>query len=255
MHSRNASGEELLMGGELSATDSATRAAFFDVDDTLLSEKSMFVFLRHWIEQRDGDDSAYQKVESEIRTQVESGVHRTEINRMYYRLFAGVPLADLLAAGRDWYRMYRELPTAFVGATLSAVAKHQARGDIIVLISGSFRACLEPLATEIFATRVVCTEPIVDNRGRLTGEVVRPMIGENKAAGVAETIASLGLLPDDCFCYGDHSSDLHMLLKVGHPRVVGKDPVLLEYARCNDWPVLSANPSPLGTAVNLSPSK
>jgi HAD superfamily hydrolase (TIGR01490 family) len=255
MHSRSICREELFMGSELNATDSSMRAAFFDVDDTLLSEKSMFVFLRYWIKQRDGDDSAYQKIESEIRAKVESGVHRTKINRMYYRLFAGVPLAELLAAGRDWYRTYREMPTAFVGATLSAVATHQVCGDIIVLISGSFQACLEPLATEIFANRVVCTEPIVDNKGRLTGEVVRPMIGENKAAGVAETMASLGLLPEDCFCYGGHSSDLQMLLQVGHPRVVGKDPVLLEHARRNGWPVLPANPSPLDMTVNLRSSK
>jgi hypothetical protein len=108
MHTRSICREELFMGSELNATDSSMRAAFFDVDDTLLSEKSMSVFLRYWIKQRDGDDSAYQKIESEIRAKVESGVHRTEINRMYYRLFAGVPLAELLAAGRDWYRTYRE---------------------------------------------------------------------------------------------------------------------------------------------------
>ncbi|MGH3793849.1 MAG: HAD family hydrolase [Pseudonocardiaceae bacterium] len=224
-------------------------AAFFDVDDTLLSAKSMFVFLRHWIEQRDGDDDAYQKVMADIHAKVESGVHRTEINRIYYRIFAGVPFVDLLAAGRSWYRRYRESPTAFVGATLSAVIKHQARGDIVVLVSGSFQACLEPLATELGAGGVVCTEPIVDEEGRLTGEVVRPMIGENKAFGVAETIASLGLRPDDCFCYADHSSDLHMLVKVGHPSVVGKDPILLEHARCNGWPVLPADPAPLSAAV------
>jgi HAD superfamily hydrolase (TIGR01490 family) len=245
MHSRSITWEELLTGSESSAMGPGMRAAFFDVDDTLLSDKSMFLFLRHWIKERDGDDAAYQKVISKIRTQVESGVHRTEINRMYYRLFAGVSFVDLLAAGQDWYRKYRELPTAFVGSTLSAVAKHQVGGDIIVLISGSFRACLEPLATEMFANRVVCTEPIVDNKGQLTGEVIRPMIGVNKTTAVADTIASLGLLPEDCFCYADHSSDLGMLMTVGYPNVVGKDPTLLEHARRNDWPVLPANPSPL----------
>lgn len=242
------------MGDESSGTNVTTRAAFFDVDETLISAKSMFVFLRYWIERQDGDSSTYQKVVASIRAQVESGAHRTEINRMYYRFFAGVPYVDLLAAGRDWYREYRRLPTAFVGSTLSAISGHQARGDLVVLVSGSFRACLEPLAMEVLADRVVCTELVMDDEGRLTGEVVRPMIGSSKAAAVAETVRALKLIPEDCFCYGDHSSDLQMLLAVGHPRVVGEDPVLLEQARCNGWPVLSARPSPIRASASLTTS-
>ncbi|MGH3947301.1 MAG: HAD family hydrolase [Pseudonocardiaceae bacterium] len=242
------------MGGKSSGMVPATRAAFFDVDETLITAKSMFVFLRHWIERRGGDSSAYQKAVADIRAQVESGADRTEINRMYYRFFTGVPYVDLLTAGRHWYQKYRGLPTAFVGSTLSAISWHQARGDLIILISGSFRACLEPLAVEVLADRVVCTEPIVDGTGRLTGEVVRPMIGANKGVAVAETVSALQLLPEDCFCYGDHSSDLHMLSKVGHPRVVGEDPVLREHARRNGWPVLSACPSPIRTPVDLAAS-
>lgn len=242
------------MGGKSSGMDPATRAAFFDVDETVITAKSMFVFLRHWIERRGGCSSAYQKAVADIRGQTDHGADRTEINRTYYRFFTGVPYVDLLAAGRDWYQEYRELPTAFVGSTLSAIFWHQARGDLVILVSGSFRACLEPLATDVLADRVVCTEPIVDGKGRLTGEVVQPMIGTNKALAIAETVGALKLIPEDCFCYGDHSSDLHMLSKVGHPRVVGEDPILLEHAGRNGWPVLSAHPSPIRTSVSLTAS-
>lgn len=233
--------------------NTTVRAAFFDVDETVISAKSMFVFLRYWMEHRDSGSGAYQKAVADIRAKVESGAHRTEINRMYYRFFAGVLYTDLLTAGRDWYREYRESPTAFVGSTMSAIDRHQARGDLIVLVSGSFRACLEPLAMEFLADRVVCTEPIVDDDGRLTGEVVRPMIGTNKALGVAETVGALKLIPEDCFGYGDHYSDLQMLLQVGHPTVVGDDPVLLEHARRNGWPVLSARSEPIHNSWNQRP--
>ena len=238
------------MSGGSSGVGSTTRAAFFDVHETLIPAKSMFMFLSYWIERRDGDSRAYHKTVADIRAHVQSGAHRTEINPMYYQLFAGVPYGDLLAAGRDWYREYRESPNAFIGDTLSAISWHQARGDLIVLVSGSFQAYLEPLAGEVLADRVVCTEPIVDHEGRLTGEVVRPMIGTYKAAAVTETVGALKLIPEDCFCYGGHSSDLQMMLQVGHPRVVGEDPVLLEYARRNAWPVLSARSAPLPTFVD-----
>lgn len=107
---------------------------------------------------------------------------------------------------------------------------------------------------EVLADRVACTEPIVDGSGRLTGEVVRPMIGTNKALAVVETVGALNLIADDCFCYGDHSSDLQMLSTVGHPRVVGKDPVLLEQALRNGWPVLPAHPSSILRLTDLAAS-
>lgn len=237
------------MNIESSGLDLTPTAAFFDVDETVVSVKSMFVFLRYWLERRDGNDIAYQKAIDDIRVLVENGAHRTEINRTYYRLFTGVPYVDLLAAGRDWYCEYRKSPHAFVSSTLSAIAWHQDRGHLIVLVSGSFRACLEPLAMDVLADRVVCTEPIVDGRGRLTGEIVKPMIGTNKADAVARTIEALDLIAAECFCYGDHSSDLPMLSQVGHPRVVGEDPVLLEHARRNGWPVLPAQPQSLVEAT------
>lgn len=220
------------------------RAAFFDVDETLVSTKSMVAFLQYWLQHWEGDSSAFRQAMAELRAQAESDTPRAELTRMYYRLFIGVPYADLLAAGREWYRQYRGLPDAFIGSALSALTWHQARGDLIVLVSGSFRGCLDPIAADLLADRVVCTEPIVDEAGLLTGEVRLPMVGTNKAIVVAQTIASLQLIPEDCYCYADHSSDLQMLSQVGHPRVVGEDPVLRQYARRHRWPVLSARPVP-----------
>ncbi|HEY3609904.1 MAG TPA: HAD-IB family phosphatase, partial [Pseudonocardiaceae bacterium] len=174
-----------------------------------------------------------------------SGVDRTDINRQYYQLFAGVEHAALVDAGRDWYLQYRAQPTAFVTASIGAIEEHRAAGDRIVLVSGSCRPVLEPLAQDVGADLVLCTEPLVGDDGRLTGAVVRPMIGDNKADAVGSTISALGFEAADCFCYGDHASDLGMLSQVGHPRMVGADPVLTEYAQRLGWPVLPATAGPL----------
>lgn len=223
--------------------------AFFDVDETLITVKSMFEFLRYWMARTGDDGTGYRHVAAELHAMADSGMHRTAINREYYRRFAGVAVADLRSTGREWYAEYREQPTAFIASTLAATVWHRAAGHRIALVSGSFRACLEPLAEDLLADVVVCTEPIVGADGRLTGEVPRPMIGAAKAAAVEESLAQLGARAADCFGYADHASDLGMLACVGHPSVVGEDPVLIAHATRHGWPVLPAVPSPLPVHV------
>jgi phosphoserine phosphatase len=65
------------------------------------------------------------------------------------------------------------------------------------------------------------------------------MIGRAKAEAVAKTAAGLGVSTQDCWGYGDHASDLGLLRAVGHPVVIGDDPVLAAHAREHGWPVLS----------------
>lgn len=216
-----------------------SNAAFFDIDETVIAAKSMFDFLRFWTA-KCGDDAGYERMVSRIRQMVEHGVHRTVTNREYYRYFHGVPLRDLQTAGAEWYASYRQRPDAFVTATLRELRGHRADGTAIVLVSGSFPICVQPLADELRADLVVCTEPLVGSDGRLTGEVRQPMIGAAKAAAVQHVIASLDLVAADCHGYGDHASDLEMLLQVGHPVVVGTDPVLLAHAKRRGWRVLPA---------------
>ncbi|TGA95335.1 HAD-IB family hydrolase [Streptomyces sp. MZ04] len=217
------------------------RAAFFDVDETIIGAKSMFDFLRFWILRNGGDEAAYQAAMDEFRAMWSAGVHRSEVNRAYYRGLASVDWSELMAAGRDWYADYRRRPDAFVLASTDALARHVADGDTVVLVSGSFPGCLTPLAEELRADLVLCSEPLLGPDGRLTGELRRPMIGDVKSAAIEETLARLGVPAADCFAYGDHSSDLGMLTRVGHPHVVGDDPVLAEQAALHRWPVLGAS--------------
>ncbi|MER7028865.1 HAD family hydrolase [Streptomyces ramulosus] len=219
------------------AGGSPRSAAFFDVDETLITVKSMFAFLRHWLA-RNGDDGTLYRRRADALREMAARLPREEGNRAYYTFFAGVPAAGLLAAGREWYAAYRMGPDAFVTATVRALARHQAAGDRTVLVSGGFAACLEPLAEDLGVDLILCSTPLVSADGTLTGEVGTAMIGKAKAVAVDRTIAEFGLPAADCWAYGDHSSDLGMLSSVGHPVAVGDDPVLCAHVRRHGGSVL-----------------
>jgi HAD superfamily hydrolase (TIGR01490 family) len=223
----------------------ARRVAFFDVDETLLAGKSIFEFLRHWLAVTGNDDDRYRSVRAAGRRDAAAGVPREELNRRFYRHLAGASHAELLREGRRWYDGIRRSPRGFVRAGLDAVAAHKVAGDLVVLVSGSMRPVLDPLAADLRADLVLCTELVVAADGTLTGEVTRPMIGAAKRHAVTEVMTGFGVDPLDCFGYGDHASDLDMLTAVGNPHVIGDDADLVAHAHRHDWPVLPATPGPL----------
>ncbi|MFF6790341.1 HAD family hydrolase [Streptomyces filamentosus] len=210
--------------------------AFCDVDETLIDAKSMFRFLEFYLEQRGEPEGTYDRLVGELREAARAGVPRTEINRRYYRLYAGESALGLAAAGVRWLRHEeRTRPGGlFIPEVERELAGHRAAGDGVVLVSGSFFACLDPIGVRVGATRAYGTRPVV-RRGLLTGEVLFPLIGPAKGRVAHATAALLGADLGDCTAYGDHLSDLDLLTAVGHPVAVGEDPGLTAHAERAGW--------------------
>jgi HAD superfamily hydrolase (TIGR01490 family) len=213
------------------------RAAFVDVDHTLIHGNSMGSFLRHL----GGDVPA---AVAALR-----GLPRAQANRAYFRMLAGRPVSQLSEEGRAWFT-----PEMFTQPVLEAVREHRRAGDRVFLVSGSFFACLDPIAEAVGADRVFCTRPVVRD-GRLTGEVLAPMLDELKARVVRLTAVALRLDLASCSAYGDHVSDLPMLAEVGRPVVVGDDPALAAAARERGWEVSGSTPAAAGRAAGHVPRR
>lgn len=210
-------------------TSSGGRAAFFDVDETLVDLKTMAAFLDHV-------QGPAQPVGPWARfvASLPEGLPRTEVNRLYYRLWRGRQVEEVLAEGRRWWSTVVDHDELFLREANAALRAHAAAGDLVVLVSGSFPAPLTPLAEHLGADVVLCTEPLSE-AGVLTGDIRAPMIGPHKAEAVRALIDERGLRAADCFAYGDHESDIPMLEVVGHPRPVGTNATLLEHAAKNGW--------------------
>lgn len=211
-------------------------AAFFDVDETLITVKSMFDFLRFHLEDEQTPDVGQAGRWTELQRAMEAGTApRADINRGYYRIYRGLP-ADLLQdQGARWFAQRRNEPGFFQRAVTRELLRHRRAGHVVVLVSGSFPACLEPLRAALGAHYLLCSRPLVATGGLLTGEIEEPMIGETKAVAMRELARRRSLALPHSFGYGDHASDLPLLLEVGHPTVVGSDPVLDQYVERDNW--------------------
>ncbi|MFG2947437.1 HAD family hydrolase [Streptomyces adustus] len=208
----------------------AVRIAFFDVDETLVDIKSIFSFLEFHL----GDPDRYRAAEGELKSAARAGAPREETNRMYYRNYTGMAQAAVAESGRRWFARELRRDGFLHRGAVRELWRLRAEGYRIALVSGSFRACLDPIAEQLGAEHVLCSDPEVV-AGRYTGEVRTAVIGEAKATAARALMARSGARPEDCVAYGDHASDLPLLTCVGGAGVVGDDPVLAVHADRHGW--------------------
>lgn len=218
-----------------------TRIAFFDVDETLIDVKSMFSFLEFHL----ADPERYRAAADALTRAARAGVPREVTNRDYYRTYAGADVAAVAESGRRWFARERRRDGFFHPHVVAELRRLKADGFRIALVSGSFRACLDPVAEHLGAEHVLCSEPEVAG-GRYTGEVLGTVIGEGKATAARALMRRWGARPEECVAYGDHASDLPLLSCVGHAGVVGDDPVLAGHAGRLGW---TRFPSAAGSAA------
>lgn len=213
------------------------RVAFFDVDETLIAVRSMPSFLRHQFAAEGRPGSDFTDAMRELRGLAARGRSRAELSLAYYRNYAGCKTEEVAAQGRDWFEAELRSGELLLPESLKAFRRHLDGGDLTVLISGSFGACLDPLA-EWLGARLAFGARLEVADGRYTGRLVNAMIGKDKEAEVLRVVRDAGIDRAECYAYGDHSSDLPMLRAVGHPVVVGSDPVLKEAASAAGWSCL-----------------
>lgn len=226
-----------------------TRAAFFDVDHTLTTSAGLFRFLSYWYAATGRPPHHYAEERRRLKAMTAAGIPREETNRAYFGLYAGAdrPLIDRL--GQEWFRAELAAGGHFNEPALAALNDHRAAGDLIVLVSGSFPALLEPLADHLGAHHILCSEPETDPgtdtyTGRLARRPHQPMIGQAKADAVRLFAAVHRIDLAASTGYGDHASDAPLLHVTGRAVRIGCDPVLRQLGARHGWRYLPGAPDP-----------
>lgn len=208
---------------------SPRRLVFFDVDETLIALKTGPAFLRDHLTRTHGPDGA-RRADALLASL--AGLPREEANRRFHRAFRGCRADEAEAAARRWYEEHSRADGFHLPAPLAALRRHQAEGDAVALVSGTFPPLLAVIA-EAVGARYALGARLERCGPTLTGELIGPpAIGEGKRRLVQGLLSRHSDIdPADCWAYGDHPSDLPMLRSVGHGVLVGQDGSLAPVGR------------------------
>ena len=216
--------------------------AFFDVDDTLISIKSLLRFQEYWY-RHTGDEAGYKVYNEEMQELLAQDAPWEYVNRRYYAHFAGRTVADVQGCVDQWFvDMERSLQgsqqSLFHSAVVQRLQQHRQDNVEAVFVSGSFTLLLQPIAQRLQVQHILAIrQQVVD--GHFTGHILPPQtIGQGKADAVLEFLKERSIEPESCYAYGDDISDMPMLSSVGFPFVVRGGRRLEAQAIQRGWPVI-----------------
>lgn len=211
---------------------------FFDLDETIITCKSMFKVLKYYFKNTcsclESAEQEYQTFCSKLQQyEHDNCPSREMLNQFFYRLFSGFDATLMKTICEKWF--LEEGKLLLNQTIVEQIKLHQKNQAQIAIVSGSFDVCIKPIAEYLKIKTVICNQLEVNN-GFYTGALLgQPIIGEGKALGIKKFMKNLSLGFSESYAYGDHHSDLSMLLLVDHPIVVGKDPQLMTYGQLNGW--------------------
>ena len=216
------------------------RAAFFDLDKTVIAKSSLVALgpelhargmlrrrtlvwgvFSHLLFMRFGaDDEKLNKIRESV-LKVTKGWDHDEV-----RALVAETINDVIEP-----LIYDE--------ALQLIDHHLAEGDEVWLVSMAPAEIVEPFAELLGITGAISSRAEIDEEGKFTGNMLFFAQGQNKAVAVRELCQQRGIDLADCFAYSDSETDLPMLQVVGHAFAVNPDRQLAKVAHDQSWPILS----------------
>jgi HAD superfamily hydrolase (TIGR01490 family) len=216
------------------------KAAFFDIDGTLISTNVVHAY--NYYAGNEGSLAGIAKrtvgmVANLPIFGVLNLIDRKTFNEYFYRSYEGLSEDRLLSLSEDLFEDVIK-PAIFSKASdlIDEARRAQCR---IVFVTGALDFTMRPLA-RYFGVEALIANKMQFVGGRATGKVIPPIIeGANKADAMRTYCEANGVSLVKSHAYSDSASDYAMLTAVGRPTAVNPDIRLRALARSYNWPVLN----------------
>ncbi|ORU93006.1 MAG: phosphoserine phosphatase [Cycloclasticus sp. symbiont of Poecilosclerida sp. N] len=212
--------------------------AIFDLDNTLISDDSDYLWGQFLVEKKLVSSDDYAKANTQFYNDYCQGkldIHEYLIFALSF--LAAHPLQQL----HQWRAQFIEekICPRIIPAAQDLVEKHRERGDKLLVITATNRFIAEPIVELFGIHAMLATEPELIN-GRYTGQYVKQACYQGgKVARLADWLKQTGISLNDSTFYSDSHNDIPLLEKVTHPVAVDPDEILKDYAAKNFWPIIS----------------
>lgn len=212
--------------------------AIFDLDNTLLSGDSDYLWGQHLVEIGVVNGETYEATNQQFYEDYKQG----RLDIFAFLGFSLRPLAENDPADlRNWREEFvHEKIRPLVGqAAKELVERHREAGDTLLIVTATNSFVTSPIAQLFGIDNLIATEPEFRD-GVFTGRVAgTPSFREGKVTRLREWLQGREHSLQGSSFYSDSHNDLPLLNLVDHPVAVDPDEALLAHARKTGWPVIS----------------
>lgn len=212
----------------------SSRAAFFDVDRTLLRIDTGTSWMRFLHSRGEISTLAMARV---LYWGLLYRAAVLDLESLATRLaadMAGGREDELIAKSRIWHAAHVGHQVAHEAR--SAVETHRRRGDVVVLLTATTQYAAEEIGRDLAIDHTLCSRLEVQG-GVFTGRLVQLCYGPNKVDLAERFAAENDVDLARSYFYSDSYNDLPMLRRVGVPVAVNPDARLWWHARRAGWRV------------------
>jgi HAD superfamily hydrolase (TIGR01490 family) len=215
------------------------RAAFFDVDNTLI-RGSVIYFLGRGMYQRGyftkKDVSRF--VLANLRFRLTGKENTEEIQRFQNAatdFIGGHNVKDIETIAQEIYDEF--VSPAMWQGTIDIAQSLEADGIEVYLVTAAPEDMAVLIAKRLGLTGALGSKAEIEN-GTYTGGMVGALLhGKEKAVAVSALAKEKGFDLQECFAFSDSNNDLPLLQCVGHPSAINPDALLTLRAMAEGWPI------------------
>jgi HAD superfamily hydrolase (TIGR01490 family) len=215
------------------------RAAFFDVDGTLVRTNIVHAFAYYAMNQGSILGTAWQTARTALSVPLflaTDHFNRKTFNEIFYRYYRGQSEDRLLTLAEELFE--EVLVPAIYQGTPQLLEGARRAGCRIVFVTGALDFTVRHLSEHLGADDLIANR-MRFVKGVATGRVIPPIIeGAHKALAIRDYCVDNDVALERSFAYSDSFSDYPMLAVVGHPAAVNPDSRLAGVARAYEWPIL-----------------
>lgn len=221
-------------------TDSQLKAAFFDLDGTLLSCNLVTTYAYYARNDRSLLKSAYQFAKVILSVPVFLGLDlysRTLFNVFFFRAYKGMHRDRLVGLADDLFEV--TLGPAIYSGSKALLEETRAQGYRNVLVTGALDFTVRPIELYFGFDEVICNH--LEFRNHIaTGRVLPPLVAESEKATIIRDYAEReGIDLERSCAFSDSTSDIPMLTATGHPVATNPTRRLRKIAGQRGWPVVT----------------
>jgi len=217
--------------------------AIFDLDNTLISGDSDYLWGQFLVEQGIVDKTYYESENARFYQEYKAGT----LDIRVFLAFALAPLANYPRKRlHEWRNRFidEKIKPIMLPSAHNLIRRHFDAGDTLVCITATNSFVTEPIIALYGIPNVLATVPQQVN-GQFTGQVTGiPCFQEGKVSNLDQWLKKTGHTLENSWFYSDSHNDLPLLERVDHPVAVDPDDKLRQIAAENDWPVISLRGQP-----------